>query len=511
MADWEDVPSAGGGWEDLPAQRPSWSQAPGNILSDVSKTVDEIKALPGAALRAGQAIVEHPVDTAIAGGKAVVGGLVNQGRQIAGALTGGAVGMSPEEYNATVVQPSRKQAIERPLSTVANIALQGSPAGELTAGRLALKGATATTREAANIPTWMLAGVARKSSNEALRAISAGGPEAAAFRAQMSGGEALPVAQKALNAADQIAADKNAAHLAGIQKWNIPGGVAPISDVDQALANAHAANRVPSTNAVRNTQAQAALDKITQVVDQHTTIPAQGGFGPTKLAGLPVADMDALKQAIGEVMYDKNMAPAGSAARVHAGKIYDAAKDAVTSISPEYAAEMERSQARIRNLNDLRQELSLKPNASKGTILRKLQSGMREDVNSGFKARGQMLDQLAKKDPTLPAALAGQDFSSPYPRGLSKLSSISEGMLAGTIGITHGIGALLHAAPVLIPLALASSPRIQGEARSALGLLTRGARAVGATQKNIGRAGEAARVAGLLADPDRKPKGLLNP
>jgi len=221
--------------------------------------------------------------------------------------------------------------------------------------------------------------------------------------------------------------------------------------------------------------------------------------------------MDALKQAIGEVMYDKDMAPAGSVARVHASKVYDAAKNAVASVSPEYAAAMERSQANIRNLNDLRRELSLKPNASKGTILRKLQSGMREDVNSGFKARGQMLDQLAKKDPTLPAALAGQDFSSPYPRGLSKLSSISEGMLAGTIGITHGIGALAHAAPVLIPLALASSPRIQGEARSALGLLTRGARSVGVTQKNIGHVGEAARVAGLLADPDRKPKGLLNP
>ncbi len=465
--------------------RPSWSQAIGNIPSDIGKTVQEIASLPGALATA----ASHPIDTAIGLGKAVAGGIANKGRQIAGAFTGGLIGETDKEF-VDRIEASRKQAIERPLSTVANIVLQGSPAGELTAGQGLLKATTAGVREAANIPTFLAAGVGRKSSNAMLEAGKLGGAEGAAARGGMTGSNPLPVAQQALDAAGQLAADKNAAYLADKAVWDVPGKFADVSGVNQALADALTKNQT-SLGAPINSQAQAALEAIRQKIDLHTTAPGGG-----KVGGLNISDADALKKTIGEVMFDRNMAPAGSPAKALTTDVYDAAKNAVANVSPEYSGAMERSQATIRNLGDLRQELSLKPNASKATILSKLQSAMRNDVSSKFGARSEMLDQLATKDPTLPYALAGQDFSSPYPRGLSKLVPGLGGAGAGVAALTGAVNPATLA--LAIPALAFASPRASGELRYLAGLLSRKAGDVGATQKNLGRGIEASRLAGLL-------------
>lgn len=58
--------------------------------------------------------------------------------------------------------------------------------------------------------------------------------------------------------------------------------------------------------------------------------------------------------------------------------------------------------------------------------------------------------------------------------------------------------------PGFVPALLASVPRLQGEARYAAGSTLRGARKAGVTQKNIGLAGEAGRVSGLLSEDDAR-------
>src|SRR5262249_15402579 len=147
----------------------------------------------------------------------------------------------------------------------------------------------------------------------------------AAMRGTLDGQD---VADRLVNAAGQIAGDKNAAYLADKAGWNIPGGMADVSDVDTALQNARNANR-NSLGAVKDAQAEKALDAVQQHLDTHTTIPAHGAFGPTRVAGLTLDDMDALKQAIGSIKYDKTLAPSGSFAGNLVGNIYDAAKGAI--------------------------------------------------------------------------------------------------------------------------------------------------------------------------------------
>ncbi len=465
------------------SERPSWSQAIGNIPSDIGKTVQEISQVPGMLATA----ASHPVDTAIGLGKAVGGGIANQARQVAGALSFGNVGETTDEAVARR-EGERKQAIERPLTTVANIALSGVPSGELTAGQGLLKATTAGVREAANVPTFLAAGIGRKSSNAMLEAGKLGGGEGAAALAQMRGGNPITIADKAVNAAGLLAADKNAARLADAQKWNVPGKFADVSPVEQALADALMKNRT-GIGAVDNLKTEGMLRDIKAALERHTTAPGGG-----KVGGLTIEDADKVKQTIGTIVYDKELA--GTPARAIGKDVYTAAKGVPASVSPEYAGAMARNQADIRNLENIRKELSVTEKASKGTILSKLQSAMRNDVSSKFGARSEMLDQLATKDPTIPYALAGQDFSSPYPRGLSKLVPGIGGAGAGYAALTGAVSPATLA--LAAPAALLASPRASGELRYLAGLLSRGAGTAGLTQKNIGRGIEASRLAGLL-------------
>jgi hypothetical protein len=512
-----------------PMARPSWSQAIGNIPSDIGKTVDEITSLPGkvgqaSALAAYNAahdpvgfakdVAMAPVNLAKAGGRE----LLNQGSQIVGALTGGHLGETQDEAIARL-EARRNAIIERPATTLANVALSGMPSGKLAPlqnlTQYGLKGVTAATREVANLPTMALAGVGRQTLNDALAAGKLGGPEGAVALAQMRGGDPMPVAYQALDAFGQLGADKNAAYLADATKWNVPGRTVDVNPLRQAHADAVAANTMPTTGAPRDPQAALALNEIKKIIDTHSIVPEHltpEGIGAVRLNRLTTDEMDTIKKNIGALRYGDNAIAKTGAAREHATNLYDAARQGVADVAPEYSAAMERSQANIQKLNDIRNELSLNPKASKGTILRKLQSAQRNQVSSGFMARSKMVDELATKDPTLRYALAGQDLSAAMPRGLSRIFPGLETGAAGLAVAHGGLAALPGILATGIPLAAMASPRLMGEARYGLGVLNRGARNIGVTQQNIGRATEAARIAGLLSDEDRnKPRGLLNP
>lgn len=214
-----------------------------------------------------------------------------------------------------------------------------------------------------------------------------------------------------------------------------------------------------------------------------------GVMGPVPNPHLSIEGMDKMKQAIGEIMYDKNLAPEGTLARKVTGEVYNSIKDAISTQAPNYAKAMERASGAIQQLNEIKGTLSLGEKARIDTALSKLQSVLRNDVSSRFGFRKKaLLDELAKFEPTLPYELAGQTMSTYMPRGLSKLVATGNAVAHGAAGI----GALLH--PGVIAPLLASSPRLIGEARHAAGSTVRGARAVGATQANMGRLLEALRL-----------------
>ena len=102
---------------------------------------------------------------------------------------------------------------------------------------------------------------------------------------------------------------------------------------------------------------------------------------------------------------------------------------------------------------ELQQAFSLNGKASDDTVLRKLTSVMRNNVNTNYGARERVKDtSLAPYAPDLVPSIAGQTLNSWTPRGLAR---------QGIVGSVIAGGATMN------PLALASlplqSPRLVGE------------------------------------------------
>lgn len=184
---------------------------------------------------------------------------------------------------------------------------------------------------------------------------------------------------------------------------------------------------------------------------------------------------DALKQAIGDIR-DKTMQ--GTTARRAVDAVYNPIKSEIVKQSPEYAKTMKGYQEASEQIKEMRKTLSLNENAMKDTKVRKLQSVMRNNVNTNYGARTKLADELGKTQPDLMPALSGQALNSLTPRGLA---NIGPGM-----GIINA-GASLNPIPLaMLPLA---SPRLIGEAAYGLGRgvgMVKGAgNAVGATSPLI--------------------------
>jgi hypothetical protein len=105
-------------------------------------------------------------------------------------------------------------------------------------------------------------------------------------------------------------------------------------------------------------------------------------------------------------------------------------------------------------IKEIEKSLSLGEKASADTALRKLQSVMRNNVNTNFGNREKLVEVLknAGADNVL-EKLAGQSLNSWTPRGLGKI------VAGGT-----GAAALATTNPALLPLIAAQSPRLVGEA-----------------------------------------------
>ena len=121
----------------------------------------------------------------------------------------------------------------------------------------------------------------------------------------------------------------------------------------------------------------------------------------------------------------------------------------------------------------MQKALSLGNNAAADTILRKLQSTMRNNVNANFGARLKLLEQLDEASGYfLAPRIAGQSLSSITPRGLQAVSATGTGV-AGV----YTNPATLAALPMF-------SPRLMGETARGVGRVSgaidRGGGSVGA-------------------------------
>lgn len=209
--------------------------------------------------------------------------------------------------------------------------------------------------------------------------------------------------------------------------------------------------------------------------------------------------LDALKRAVGDI---RDSAPFGTPSRKVADTVYHAVREQITRQAPTYANVMSRYEQASEQLREIEKALSLGKNANADTALRKLQSLMRDNVNTNYGGRLKRAGELEQYGAeNLMPALAGQALKSLTPRGLGKIGG----------GLGTGAAAFyLTGDPVTtVATLLAQSPRLMGESAYKIG---QGARVLGrgssATAQFLDRIGvDPALLANLLtqAGQERRP------
>jgi hypothetical protein len=170
--------------------------------------------------------------------------------------------------------------------------------------------------------------------------------------------------------------------------------------------------------------------------------------------------MDELKKTIGieleKIPFEQ------STLRKAVGGIYSSVRDEIKKQAPVYDDVMKKYSEGMDYASELKKSLSLGNKASVDTSLRKLQSVMRDNVNTNYGNRvnyAEMLEQASGKP--IMAQLAGQSLSTFTPRGLQKVLPSVTG--AGAYALD----------PMLLAALPAQSPRLMGEATILAGKASR--------------------------------------
>lgn len=323
--------------------------------------------------------------------------------------------------------------------------LEGAETGAMVGGALPLagklvQGAGSLAKKAIGGTT----GVGEEALTQAFQAGKSGGQAAKDFTGGMRGTSNMDdVLQMAKQNLDAMGQQKQAAYRQGMAGVKADKTVLDLTNVDKAVNDA--VGMATFKGQVKNEKAAQALSQIKGEVDNWKALDPAEFHTPEGL--------DALKQKIGgileEIPYEQKTA------RSAAGKVYDSLRGEISKQAPEYSKVMKDYSEASETIKQIEKALSLNPKASIDTSMRKLQSLMRNNVNTNYGQRTQLADALrqAGGQDFMPS-LAGQALSSAMPRGI-------QSALSGTGGA--GL-ALTGNIPAAAGLAAVSSPRLMGEA-----------------------------------------------
>lgn len=176
-----------------------------------------------------------------------------------------------------------------------------------------------------------------------------------------------------------------------------------------------------------------------------------------------VEGFDALKKAIGNI---RDSTQPHTPERFVSDKVYHTISNAINDQAPGYAKVMKDYSEASTLTKELERALSLGEKPAVDTTIRKLQSLMRNNVQTTYGYRTKLGDMLEQNGATdLRAKIAGQALSSWEPRGLARLGAQGGG--------TGAIASLLTGHPLaaagLTAQVLSSSPRLVGSVSHRLG------------------------------------------
>jgi hypothetical protein len=296
----------------------------------------------------------------------------------------------------------------------------------------------------------MTTGAGSESIKQAFQAGKKGGATSKAFTENLRG--KVPVAQVLDDVNENIAnMGRIRAEQYRANMQTVGSSEKPLSykGIDKAVDDALGAS-VTSKGFIKNKAAAGVQKEIADVVEE------------AKARGMNTAeDFDALKQRIGAIRESIPMNE--RTAQKVAGDVYNSIKGEIIKQEPKYANAMKDYSDASELLGEIRQTLSNKPNASIDTQMRKLQSLMRNNVNTSYGNRLDLVREMESQGgKEIVPTIAGQALSSPTPRGLQSASTIPASMIGYSAGGIPLAGASL----------LAGSPRLVGEGAYGAGKLS---------------------------------------
>lgn len=333
-----------------------------------------------------------------------------------------------------------------------------------------------------------IAGVTTGAGSEAIktaaRAGAEGGDAARAFREGMSGTNTASVVNEAKSAVAQLREERGTTYREAMAEMAAKD--ATFSPADRVLDFGKIDKSIDKVSTVKTFKGQ---DLSPTTKDIRSDILNE----VNDWKKLPPADfhtaegLDALKQKVGDIVYGKTQT--GTPARVIGEQIYHGIRDTIVEYAPEYAKIMKGYEQATGILREIESTLSLKPNANIDTSLRKLQSVLRNNVNTNYGRRAELVDFLTRAGaPHLMEKLSGQALSSATPRGLARVGALGEGASAAAALAGGHIGV----AAALAGTALASSPALVGGIAHGLGVASRAPlRSTANTSFQLGRVNRA--------------------
>jgi hypothetical protein len=321
------------------------------------------------------------------------------------------------------------------------------------------------------------------------QAVKAGREGSTTFTENMRG--QVPITQVLDDAKSNLAKmnmDKQAEYRSGMVNIKNDKTQINFTGIDQALTDAQKYSSYKGK--VVNKGAADVLDEIkAKVNDWKKSDPAE--FHTPE-------GIDKLKQSVYESI---EKLPNEAKTAYSAGKeVYDAVKKEISTQAPEYSKVMKNYSEATEQIKEIERALSLGNKASADTAMRKLQSLMRNNVNTNYGQRLELAKQLESMGGNqLMPALAGQAMSEFTPRGLQRATTGPEAFLAYSAG-----GPALAAADLA-----ASSPRLVGEAAYKYGqmanALNKAKQPVTNITNKIPVTAQQAKLAALLAAQTNEP------
>lgn len=287
-------------------------------------------------------------------------------------------------------------------------------------------------------------GVGDEALSQAYQAGKAGGQQAKQFTTAMRGESSI---DDALTMAKQNIArmgeQKQQAYRAGMANIKADKSTLSFDGIDDAIKSARSMSMF---------KGQAKNPRAAQLVQQAADeVAAWKALDPTEYH--TPEGLDALKQRIGGML--ESIPFEEKTARSAVGNIYSSIKGEINKQAPEYARVMKDYSEATDLIREIEKSFSANQKSMPDTAVRKLQSLMRNNVNTSYGYRDQLAQKMMEQGGNnLLPTLAGQSLNEWAPRGIQRATA---GTGAGLLAVTGNLPAAAGAAAI-------SSPRLVGEA-----------------------------------------------